>query len=127
MESFSDVIKKERENLSERRDELLRQREELDRQIQEVDREFHAIEAYERAKKGEIAAPREGSKRRTGIRQSVLEIVKRHASGIKRAKILEEAGAKGDKRAEQSISNALSNLKKQGHIKLDQKSGYKAA
>ena len=55
--------------------------------------------------------------RRTGIRDDVLRVVKEH-DGINRADILEQMDAKGDKKAEQSISNALANLKKAGKITL---------
>lgn len=57
--------------------------------------------------------------RRTGIREAVLDVIKSHPTGITRADILEQMDAKGDKRAEQSISNALSNAKKQDLIRLE--------
>ena len=120
MADFEEFVRKEREELSRRRDELVEQKRDLDRQLQKIEQEFAAVDAYERAKKGGGAAPAgSGSRRRTGIRQNVLEVIKRHRNGIKRADILEEMSVKGDKRAEQSISNALSNLKKQGQIRLE--------
>ncbi|HUF55390.1 MAG TPA: hypothetical protein VMM55_02395 [Thermohalobaculum sp.] len=127
MAEFEEFVRKEREGLSRRRNELIDQRKDLDRQIQEIEREFAAVEAYERAKKGGGATPvASGSRRRTGIRQNVLEVIKRNKGGIKRADILDKMSVKGDKRAEQSISNALSNLKKQGHITLED-GAYKPA
>lgn len=57
--------------------------------------------------------------RRTGVRAEVLAVVSSNPSGISRSDILEEMHAKGDKRAEQSISNALANAKKQGRIDLN--------
>ena len=121
MERFSDIINKEREELTRRRDEIMRQKSDLDRQLQELDREFAAIDAYERTRKGQAAAPaKAGGRRRTGVRQEVFEAVRREPSGVSRAQLLEVMNAKGDKRAEQSISNALSNLKKQGEIMLEQ-------
>lgn len=56
--------------------------------------------------------------RRTGVRDAVLNVVS-GANGISRADILEQMDAKGDKRAEQSISNALANLKKADKIDLN--------
>jgi len=56
--------------------------------------------------------------RRSGIRAEVMATLKKHPNGISRADLLEAMNAKGDKRAEQSISNALSNAKKQGKITL---------
>lgn len=55
--------------------------------------------------------------RRTGIRNDVLASVKA-TPGITRADLIDKMGAKGDKSAEQSISNALSALKKAGTISL---------
>ena len=120
MTEFEEFVRKEREELSRRRNELINQKKDLDRQLQDIEREFAAVEAYERAKKGGGKAPAASKGgRRTGVRQEVLEVIKRNQGGIKRADILEEMGAKGNKRAEQSISNALSNLKKQAHITLE--------
>ncbi len=97
----------------------MQQRDEIDRQLDELEREFGAITAYEQARNG-AAAPARGNKRRTGVRQNVLDVVKKHPKGISRADILQEMNAKGDKRAEQSVSNALSNLKKQNSLKLEE-------
>jgi len=58
-------------------------------------------------------------KRRSGIRDEVLSTIKSSPSGITRAVLLEALGAKGDKSAEQSISNALSALKKQDAVTSD--------
>ena len=55
--------------------------------------------------------------RRSGIRDDVKKHVKA-SPGITRADLLEKMNAKGDTKAEQSISNALANLKKVGEITL---------
>lgn len=55
------------------------------------------------------------TKRRTGVRQQVLAAIKT-SPGITRATLLEQLGVKGDKSGENSVSNALSNLKKSGEI-----------
>ena len=55
-------------------------------------------------------------KRRTGIREDVLRVVGEHGEGVSRAKVLELMDAKGEKSAEQSISNALAALKKAGTL-----------
>jgi len=54
--------------------------------------------------------------RRSGIRQEVLATVKAQPNGISRADLLDTLNAKGDTSAEQSVSNALSALKKNGSI-----------
>lgn len=51
--------------------------------------------------------------RRSGVAQDVLALVKSTPNGLPRAAILERMGAV-EKKAQQSISNALSNLKKKG-------------
>lgn len=66
-----------------------------------------------------VRAPRATGTRRSGIRDQVLALIEEHADGITRAKLLEVMDAKGDKSAEQSISNALAALKKAGTIKGD--------
>ena len=53
--------------------------------------------------------------RRTGIREQVLAAIK-GTPGISRAALLDKLNAKGDKSAEQSVSNALAALKKAGSI-----------
>ncbi len=65
------------------------------------------------------SAPVATGKRRTGIRDEVLVKVKAHPDGIARAPLLDEMGVKGDKSGEQSVSNALSALKKAGNITAD--------
>ena len=53
--------------------------------------------------------------RRAGIRDEVLAAVKAAgADGISRADLLQALGVKGNKSGEQSVSNALSALKKAG-------------
>ena len=56
--------------------------------------------------------------RRSGVREQVLDAVKAAPGGISRAKVLETMAAKGDKAAEQSVSNALAALKRAGAISL---------
>lgn len=65
-------------------------------------------------------------KRRSGIRTDILNIIKKHPNGIARADIINELDAKGDKAAEQSVSNALSALKKQGQV-TNEDGNYRAA
>lgn len=60
-----------------------------------------------------------GGGRRGNVRSDVLRVIEEHGEGINRATILELMGAKGDKKAEQSISNALANLKKAGTVSAD--------
>lgn len=56
--------------------------------------------------------------RRTGIREQLLDLIKSKPEGMSRAQVLDALGAKGKKNEEQSISNALANLKKSGTLAL---------
>lgn len=51
--------------------------------------------------------------RRTGVADEVLAMVKNSQNGMTRGELIDQMGA-DDKAAQQSISNALSNLKKKG-------------
>lgn len=63
---------------------------------------------------GKSAGTRTGT-RRTGIREEVLALIKQHGS-VTRSEIIVRMDAKGNKGAEQSVSNALSALKKAGSV-----------
>jgi len=56
--------------------------------------------------------------RRSGIRQDVLNTIKGSA-GMSRSQLLDHFNARGDKKLEQSLSNALSALKRNGSITVD--------
>lgn len=116
--TFESFIEKERTRLSKHRADIEAKRSEIDQQLAKIDKELEAIKAYEAVKTGKAVAPvtrtprAAGSKRRTGIRDEVLAVIAQHPQGIGRADILEAMGAKGEKKEEQAISNALSALKK---------------
>ena len=68
------------------------------------------------APESETAAPR-ARRRRTSRRAAIVSIIEAAGSdGVGRAGIIEQLGVKGDKSAEQSVSNALANLKKSGAV-----------
>ena len=56
--------------------------------------------------------------RRGGVSDDVLDTIKAAPNGLPRAAVLEQLGAT-DKAGQQSISNALSNLKKKGQLTAD--------
>ena len=63
------------------------------------------------------AAPKARRRRRTSRRAAIVSIIEAAGSdGIGRAGIIEQLNVKGDKSAEQSVSNALANLKKSGAV-----------
>lgn len=77
---------------------------------------------YELVERDTGAKPR--GTRRTGIRNNVLSVVKSHPQGIRRSDVLDKMNA-NDKSTQQSVSNALSALKKNNHI-VQEGSLYKA-
>src|SRR3954447_22987193 len=124
-ETFEEMVEKERERLTQARKDAETQLQEVQDKIAEIDREFEAIEAYERVKadkpqkgvaasKGAAASkePAPQRARRGERQQEVIDLIGQHPDGLTRSEILAEFGAKGDKKAEASVSNALNNLRK---------------
>jgi hypothetical protein len=117
VDTFEGFIGKERARLEKARQEAIARKSEIEKELQSIDRELTAIGTYERAKTGKLPGPARRAGRRPGgrrgeKRQSILDLIKQHASGLSRGEILATLGVKGDKSAEQSVSNALTALKK---------------
>ena len=111
-------MEKEREKLNTQRADALTRRAAIDDEIATIDKELAAIAAYEAAKSGKTATP---AKRTTGTKrgsrhEAILSLLKEAPDGLGRADILEKLSLKGNKSGEQSISNALANMKKAGKI-----------
>jgi len=124
-QTFETFIEKERARLDKEREDITAKRAALDEQLTKIDQELQAISAYEAAKHGkpvQITTPKQtGTRRprRSGVRDAVLQTIHQHPDGINRAQLLDIHDAKGNKSAEQSISNALAALKKAGAINLN--------
>ena len=114
-QTFEEFVEKERERLKSKRDTVRGKQKELEKELQGIDREMDAISAYENAKKGGSSG---GGTRRSGVRKEVLAIVN-GGQGMSRGEILEAMGAKDDKKAASSISQALGALKKGNSIGYD--------
>ena len=113
-QTFEALVEGERERLKTKRAEVISRIKELEQELGGVDREMEAVNAYYAVKTGKrvstgTRAPR-GSRRK-----EILDFVK-SSGGMKRAELLEVLGVKGDKSGEQSVSNALSALKKNGQL-----------
>lgn len=119
MQNLSELIEKEKATLTKRRDEL---REELAK----IEQELAGVHAYEAAKLGKAptTTTREPGTRRSGIRNDVLTVIAASDEGMNRRHLLEHFNAVGDKKLEQSISNALSALKKSGQISQNEAGLY---
>ena len=119
--TFENMIQKERARLDDLRVDALKRRSVIDEEIAGIDTELRAIDAYDNAKLGKKRSTGARAPRTGGKRDSILKLIADNPAGMARADILEGLGVKGNKLGEQSVSNALSNLKKQG--KLTQKDG----
>lgn len=118
-ETFERFIARERTRLTREREKLVAQQGELEGRIEALDRELKAIEAYVDTKEGSgpSASKRRSARRRrrSPRRDSILAFLKENGA-LSRGELLEKMGLKGDKAGEQSVSNALSALKKAGAV-----------
>lgn len=124
-DTFKSFVSRERSRLTRARDAARSRKNQIDRELAEIETELAAIQAYEQAKKGSPAKAARGGGRasaKTGKRaprgekrRSVLELIQK-SDGLTRGEILSALGVKGDKSAEQSVSNALTALKKQNVV-----------
>ena len=125
--TFANFIKKERTRLDKARKDALANKAAVDKELASIEQELTALDAYRQAKNGpavRTAAKRvpskragaNGARRATGRRgekrQAVLNLIKQNPVGLSRGEILVQMGVKGNRSAEQSVSNALSALKK---------------
>jgi hypothetical protein len=123
--TFANFIKKERARLDKARKDALASRATVESELASIEQELVALDAYRQAKDGpgHIAARRgpkrqgaNGARRASGRRgekrQAVLDLIKQNPVGLSRGEILVQMGVKGNRSAEQSVSNALSALKK---------------
>lgn len=122
-EGFEGFVQQERERLEKQRQTLLDKKTDIDQQLQEIERQFAAIRAYEQVRAGKHVTAEEPKPsrrgRRSGRRQEVLGLIKDSEAGQTRGEIIEKLRIKGDRREEQSVSNALSALKRAGQITQD--------
>lgn len=124
-DTFKSFVSRERTRLTRARDSARNRKNKLDQELSEIETELSAIEAYEQAKKkaprkspgrGRRPAAKTGRRAPRGEkRRSVLDLIQK-SNGLTRGEILSNLGVKGDKSAEQSVSNALTALKKQNLV-----------
>lgn len=124
-DTFESFVSRERERLNQAREDAMNRRQEIENELSDIERELQAISAYELAKQGRLnldgankrhqssgnRRPREG-----GRRDQILQLLRDAGDGLTRGDIIDRLGVKGDKGQEQSISNALSALKKQNAV-----------
>lgn len=114
--TFEEMVSQERQRLdSQITDIEIRQRA-LQEELALVKRELAALDAYEAAKRGTPRRAAGSRAPRVSRRDAILAAIKQHANGISRGDLLEAMGLRGNKAGEQSVSNALNNLKKAGTV-----------
>ena len=116
-ENFATMVDKERERLRRALEDVRTKHEELQAQRATIETEIEALEAYEAARTGKTRKSKPASRAPRGARQqAVLELITKYKKGITRGDILQAMGLKGNKSGEQSVSNALSALKKANKV-----------
>lgn len=137
--TFESFMASERERLNKAREEIYNKQQELQQKLDAVNAELRAIDAYEAVKTGKplpgtattARAPRaaraSAGTRRGGVRDEILAIIKEEP--MTRGEILTKKGIveKDNKAGAQSVSNALSAMKKAGIIKQGDDGKYMAA
>ena len=112
-ETFTMMVDKERERLRKALEDLQAKGKELQTQCAAIETELVALEAYEAARSGKSRKSKRATRTPRGSRQqAVLEVIAKSKKGITRGDILQAMDLKGNKAGEQSVSNALSALKK---------------
>ena len=122
-QTFETFIEQERTRLTQAREDALAKKQEAEDQLAAIDTEFGAIAAYEAAKKGKPASAGAEKKRRaprqSGKRNEILKLVQQYPDGVTAGELKDKLGIRGNKQGEQSVSNALSALKKAGQLTLE--------
>lgn len=125
---------KAKETLQKQREEVLAKRQVIDEELAIIDGKLDRIESYfnphkptEPSKNARVPRPTGTRKpRKAGVREAVLAKIAESKDGISRKDLLTAMDAT-DKAAEQSISNAVAALTKEGKITTPSKGHYKAA
>ncbi len=114
MADFAALIETERTRLHKLISDLSDKRDTLSNQIAEAERELSAISAYEKAK-APVVKRTHTPRAATSKRSELLDTIKATPRAT-RSELIEKLGIKGNKKAEQALSNKLSNMKKAGTI-----------
>lgn len=115
---FASFIEQERARIRDAIKQARARQQEAEKEVTQLETELAAIAAYDAARKGKkvAAAPRAPRGRKGAKREALLALITEHPDGMTRAEIIEAMTAHGDKAAEQSISNALSALKRDSRL-----------
>jgi hypothetical protein len=116
-------IARQREALINQREELLNQQRVVQDQLDQLDVMLTKFDVFEgkqaRGRKQSRSAKGGGGSGRRGSKRDELLGVIRDGHGLTRGEILEKMGLKGNKSGEMSVSNALTALTKNNHVRRD--------
>lgn len=116
--TFTTFVAEERGRIHDAIEAAKAKRQEAEREIAQLEVQLAAIAAYDAALKGTSVPdkPRAARGRRGEKREAICELIAQHPDGLTRKELLTAMDAHGNKAAEQSISNALSAMKKTGRL-----------
>ena len=116
--TFTTFVAEERGRINDAIEATKAKRQEAEREIAQLEVQLAAIAAYDAALKGKSVAdkPQAARGRRGEKREAIRELIAQHPDGLTRKELLMAMVAHGNKAAEQSISNALAAMKKEGRI-----------
>jgi hypothetical protein len=117
------AIIRQRERLTKTRNDVQGKIATLQEQLAEIDRQFAAVLAYEQTLAGKLPLPALSKRRQSGKpagrgekQAEVLRVIEQQPNGMTRGGVIDAIGVKGSKSGAQSVSNALTALKKAGKI-----------
>ena len=117
------AITRQRERLTKTRNDVQGKIAKLQGQLAEIDRSFAAVLAYEQTLAGKLPVPALSKRQRSAKpagrgekQEEVLRVIEQQPSGMTRGEVIAAIGVKGSKSGAQSVSNALTALKKAGKI-----------
>ena len=116
--TFASLMAEERIRIEDAIKAAKAKRREAEREIEQLEAQSAAIMAYDAALKGKTVSKEPGAPRgrRGEKREAIRDLIAQHPDGLTRGELLTAMNAHGDKATEQSISNALSALKKAGRL-----------
>lgn len=131
---FTRYIEQERNRLVAERETCQAQITALEERLKTIDNELQAMSTYEAIKRGQPVpqrpapqrTPRGRGNHKYFSRDQVLSVIRANP-GMRRRALLERMGVKGDRRAEMSVSNALTALKNSGNIRREENGDYHPA
>lgn len=127
VKTMEGAIARDRERLTAELEEITRQEEQLAARRHDIQGMMDKVEALEAVLEGRVSvdgvqksrAGKASTKPRAKPgkkRGEILDLVRQHEAGLSRGELIDMLGVRGNKSGEQSVSNALSAMKKAGNL-----------